>query len=132
MKVAYTNKRIEICSDINTEISEVDNYTWTFTSRIFRLALEITFYLTSIFSNKWLTSYSHKVENLICRGALNKSGRLEIFLKKKISGGTLIRDPRVRGCLYKKNHPTQVRLLTKVRSRQNGLFHYVKTNLLLE
>ena len=30
---------------MNIEISEVDNYTWTFTSRIFRLALEITFLL---------------------------------------------------------------------------------------
>ena len=80
-----------------------------------------------------LNIFSHKVENLMCRGALKKSGRLEIFLKKKKkSGVTLIRDPRVRSCLYKKNHPTQVRLLTKVRSRQNGLFHYVKTNLLLE
>ena len=67
-----------------------------------------------------LNIFSHKVENLMCRGALKKSGV------------TLIRDPRVRSCLYKKNHPTQVRLLTKVRSRQNGLFHYVKTNLLLE
>ena len=33
----------EICIDINVEISEVDDYTWIFTSRIFRLALEITF-----------------------------------------------------------------------------------------
>ena len=34
---------IEICIDINVEISEVDDYTWIFTSRIFRLALEMTF-----------------------------------------------------------------------------------------
>ena len=33
-------KRLEICIDINIEISEVDHYTWTFTSRFFRLALE--------------------------------------------------------------------------------------------
>ena len=31
----------------------------------FPLALEITFFFTSIFSCKWLTSYSHEVENLI-------------------------------------------------------------------
>ena len=30
-------KRLEICIDINTEISEVHHYTWIFTSRIFRL-----------------------------------------------------------------------------------------------
>ena len=42
-------KRLEICIDINIEISEVDHYTWIFTSRMFRLALEITFLL-----NKYL------------------------------------------------------------------------------
>ena len=38
-------KRLEICIDINIEISEVDHYSWIFTSIIFRLALEITFLL---------------------------------------------------------------------------------------
>ena len=38
-------KLLEICIDINTEINEVDHYT----SRVFRLALEIIFYLTSFF-----------------------------------------------------------------------------------
>ena len=42
-------KRLEICIDINIEISEVDHYTWIFTSRIFRLALEITFLLNKYF-----------------------------------------------------------------------------------
>ena len=37
-------KRLEICIDINIEISEVDHYTWLFTPRIFRLALEIFFF----------------------------------------------------------------------------------------
>ena len=59
-------KRLEICIDINIEISEVDHYTWIFTSRIFRLALEINFLLNKyFFFYKWLTSYSHKVEKLI-------------------------------------------------------------------
>ena len=62
-------KRLEICIDINIEISELDHYTWIFTFRIFRLALEIIFYLTSIFSYKWLTSYSQKIENLISGGS---------------------------------------------------------------
>ena len=77
-------KRLEICIDINIEISEVDHYTWVFISRIFRLTLEIT--LLSIFSYKWLTSYSHKVENLISGdggGVLIRAGGLDNFLKKK-------------------------------------------------
>ena len=37
-----------------------------------------------------------------------------------------------RSCLYEKNHPTQVRRLTWVRSRQNGVFHLVKANRLYE
>ena len=42
----YTmTKRLEICIDLNIQFSEVDHYTWIFTSRIFRLALEITFLL---------------------------------------------------------------------------------------
>ena len=57
-------KRLEICSDIDIE---VDRYTWIFPLRIFRLALKTTLLLNSIFSYKWFTSYSHKVENLICR-----------------------------------------------------------------
>ena len=47
-------KLLEICIDINFEISEVDHYTW--------LALEITSLCKSIFSYKWLTSYSRKLE----------------------------------------------------------------------
>ena len=42
-------KRLEICIDINIEISEVDHYKWVFISRIFRLALEITFLLNKYF-----------------------------------------------------------------------------------
>ena len=34
------------------------------------------------------------------------------------------------GCLDEKNHPTQVRRLIWVRSWQNGVFHFVKTNRL--
>ena len=41
-------KRLEICIDINIEISKVDHYTWI-TSRIARLALEITFLLKKYF-----------------------------------------------------------------------------------
>ena len=36
-------RRLEIYININIEISEIDHYMWLFSSRIFRLALEITF-----------------------------------------------------------------------------------------
>ena len=42
-------KRLEICTDNNIEISELDHYTWIFTSRIFRLALETTFFTWQVF-----------------------------------------------------------------------------------
>ena len=42
-------KRLETCIDISIEISKVDHYTWIFTSRIFKLALEITFLLNKYF-----------------------------------------------------------------------------------
>ena len=42
-------KRLEICIDINIEISVVDHCTCVFTSSIFRLALEITFLLNKYF-----------------------------------------------------------------------------------
>ena len=43
MNVAYNKTTIKICIDINIEISKVDHYTWIYTFRIFKLALEITF-----------------------------------------------------------------------------------------
>ena len=46
-------KRLEILVDINIEISEVDHYTWIFASRIFRLALEITFLLNKNLSKQF-------------------------------------------------------------------------------
>ena len=42
-------KRLEICIDINIEISEVDYCMWLCTTRIFRLALEISFLLNKYF-----------------------------------------------------------------------------------
>ena len=44
-----TTKWLEICIDINIALSEVDHYTWLFTSRIFRLPLEIIFLLNKYF-----------------------------------------------------------------------------------
>ena len=42
-------ERLEICIDINIELSLVDHYTWIFTSRLVRLALEKTFLLDEVF-----------------------------------------------------------------------------------
>ena len=86
---------IDINIDINIEISKVDLHTWIFTSRILRVALEVTL-LTRIFSYKRLTSCSQKVENLInWEGPNNRAKGGELESLKKISEGTLIRDPRV-------------------------------------
>ena len=45
------NYELELCINDKCEISEVDHYTytWIFSSSIFRLTSEITFYLTSFF-----------------------------------------------------------------------------------
>ena len=51
-------KQLEIWFDINIEIIEGDHYMWIFTSRIFRLALEITFCLNKYFfprNGLWVT-----------------------------------------------------------------------------
>ena len=65
---------IDINIDINIEISKVDLHTWIFTSRILRVALEVTL-LTRIFSYKRLTSCSQKVENLINWEGPNNSAK---------------------------------------------------------
>ena len=62
--------QLEICIDIKIEFSELDHYTWIFTSRIFKLALEITFLLNKYFFQQMayeLPSQSRK---------LNKQGLL--------------------------------------------------------
>ena len=61
---------LQICIDINIEISEVDRYKWIFTSTIFRLALEITFLLNKVFFPTNGLRVTHKVENLIRAGWL--------------------------------------------------------------
>ena len=66
---------------MNIEISEVDNYTWTFTSRIFRLALEITFLL-----NKY--SFLHMADELLSQtGNLKKRWRPNETGKGEEGGG---------------------------------------------
>ena len=61
-------KRLEICIDISIEISKVDHYTWIFTSRIFKLALKITFLLNKYF----LIQMAYEL--LSRSGKLNKQG----------------------------------------------------------
>ena len=96
-------KRLEMCIDINTEISEVDYYTWIFTSRIFRLVTcncnRLVILLISIFSCKWLTSSSHKVENFKSGGGGAR------FPNKSEGGGEIL------GNFFKKNKLGEGRLL---------------------
>ena len=81
-------KRLETCIDINIEISEVDHYTWIFTSRIFGLALEITALLSKYFFIQMaykLLSRSRKLNKGGRGGVLIRAGALKKILKK-ISG----------------------------------------------
>ena len=50
-------KPLEICTDIKSEFSYTDHYMWIFTSRIFRLALKITFFLKNYFFMQMAYSY---------------------------------------------------------------------------
>ena len=86
---------IEICIDINVEISEVDDYTWIFTSRVFRLALEITFWLNKYFFLQMAYELLSQSWTLNKREVLIRATGLENFLKKNEQGGTLMRHPRV-------------------------------------
>ena len=58
------------------------------------------FHLTSIFHCKWLTSYSHKVENIMSLGVLITAGEFEKVLKKnKLRRGRIFGTrPRVNPC----------------------------------
>ena len=87
-------KRFEVCIDIDIEINRVDPYTWIFTSRIFRFALETTFLFNKYFLQQMAYKLLSQSEKLNKRGILIRTGLFENLLKK-ISGGTLIRDPRV-------------------------------------
>ena len=76
-------KRLEICIDINIEISEVDHYTWIFTSRIFRLALEIAFLLNNYFFPSNVFGFTFTKRKLNKRVGPNKSGLVGNFFDKK-------------------------------------------------
>ena len=67
-------KRLEIRIDINIEITEVDHYTWIFTSRIFRLALEITLLLNKDFFLQMAYEVPSQSSKLNKPGGPNKSG----------------------------------------------------------
>ena len=99
-------KGLEICIDINIEISEVDHYTWILTSRTFTLALEITFLLNEHIFIQMAYELLSQSGKLLKRGGgggrvvLIRASELENFLKKIKRGGeggglTRIRDQRV-------------------------------------
>ena len=75
-------KRLEIYIDINIEISEVDHYTWIFTFRIFRLALEITLLLNRYFFLQIAYELLSQSRKLNIRG-VPKSGGVGKFFEKK-------------------------------------------------
>ena len=81
----YTiTKRLEIWININIEINEVDHYAWIFISRMFRLALEITFLLNKYLFLQMayeLLSQSRKL-NKQGEWVVNKSGVVGKFFEK--------------------------------------------------
>ena len=101
-------KRLEICIEIKIEISEVDHYRWIFTSRIFRLALEITFLLNKYIFLQMTYQLVSQSRKLNKQGGRNKSdggGRAGNFFEKKIiGGGPEIRDPKVLSEFVPKNN----------------------------
>ena len=92
-------KRLEICIDINIGLSLADHYTWIFTSGIFRLVLDITFFFSKYFFLQVAYQLLSQSKKLNKQGNPNKNrggrGDWKIFWKKNKQGGTLIRDPRV-------------------------------------
>ena len=78
-------KRLKICIDVYIEIREVDRYTWIFTSRIFTLALEITFLINKYFFLQMAQELLSQSRKLNKRGCPNKSWQVKNFLKKKIT-----------------------------------------------
>ena len=77
-------KRLEICIDIDIEISEVDHYTRIFTSRIFRLALEINLLLNKYF---FLQMVYELLSQIRKRNKWGKGSRgIGKCFQKKISG----------------------------------------------
>ena len=86
-------KGLEICIDINIEISEVDHYTWILTSRTFTLALEITFLLNDHIFIQMAYELLSQSGKLLKRGGgggrvvLIRASELENFLKKIKRGG---------------------------------------------
>ena len=71
-------KGLEICIDINIEISEVDHYTWIFTTRIFRFALKIT---SLVFYKYFFLQMGYELLSQ-SRGGPNKSKRVVKFFEK--------------------------------------------------
>ena len=88
-------KRLEICININIGLSLADHYTWIFTSGIFRLVLEITFFFSKYFFLQVAYQLLSQSKKLNKQGNPNKNrgggGGNGKFKKKKISrGGRLL------------------------------------------
>ena len=77
-----TKKWLEKCIDIKIERSLADHYTCIFNSRIFRLALEITFSLNKYFFLEMVYELLSQGRKLNKRMGPNKSEGLENFWRK--------------------------------------------------
>ena len=71
------------------------HYMWIFTSRIFRLALETTFFIEQVFFLQRVYELLSQKCKRIKRGGPNKSRGIGKRFLKKINVATFIRDPRV-------------------------------------
>ena len=87
-------KRLEIYIDNNIEISKVDTYTWIFTSRIFRLALELTFLLNKYFFLQMANELLLQSRKRNKHGGGGEGGE-GFFEKNERWEGALIRNPRI-------------------------------------
>ena len=67
-------KQLEIYIDVNIELSYADHYTFLFTSRNFRLVLEITFLLNKFFFRQTAYELLSQSRKLNKQGGANKSG----------------------------------------------------------
>ena len=83
-------KRLEICIDINIEITDVDHYTWIFTSKMFRLSSEITFLLNKYFFLQMAYELLSQSGRPNKREGPNKSGEVGKFFQKISGWGRLL------------------------------------------
>ena len=71
--------RLNTCIDINIGLRQADHYTWLFTSKTIRLALEITFLRNKYFLLQITYELISQRRKFNMRGCPNKSREIENF-----------------------------------------------------